>query len=188
MHNTYIFLRHAKVRKDTDAHSENWVLSEDGIKFIEEVAITGIFDNVEKIITSSQKKCIQTAFFLAERLDKEILTNPGLNEIDKGTTLIEDPEEYIEQVKNVFDNYSESVSDWEPANQALRRFQLAMERIEQEYKHNTILIVSHGIVLTLYFNYLLKENQGKLFPRWKDLKSCAWGKVKDNEVLRDIVL
>jgi len=188
MPNTYIFLRHAKVRKDTDAPSDTWVLSEEGIKFIEEVAATGIFDNIEKIITSSQKKCIQTAYFLADRLDKEIVTNPGLNEIDKGTDLIEDPEEYEEQVKKVFENYSESVSGWEPANHAFRRFQLAMDRIEQEYKHNIILIVSHGIVLTLYFNYLLKENQGNLFPRWKALKGCAWGRVKDNEVLRDIVL
>ena len=188
MPNTYIFLRHTKVRKDTDAHSETWVLSEEGIKFIEEVAATGIFDNVERIITSSQKKCIQTAYFLAERLGKDIITNPGLNEIDKGANLIEEPEEYEEQVKKVFENYSESVGGWEPANQAFRRFQVTMDRIEQEYRHNIILIVTHGIVLTLYFNHLLKENQGSLFPRWKALKSCAWGRVKDNEVLRDIVL
>ena len=96
MHNTYIFLRHTKVRKDTEAPSEKWVMSEEGLKFIEEVAATGIFDNVETIITSTQKKCIQTAYFLAERLDKEIITNPGLNEIDKGTNLIEDPEEMLD--------------------------------------------------------------------------------------------
>lgn len=187
MQNTYVFLRHAKVKKDTSEHSEKWVLSDEGIKFIEEVVATGIFDDVENIISSSQKKVIQTAYFLADRLNKDILTNPSLNEIDKGSELIEDPEEYEKQVIKVLEKPDESISGWEKANQALKRFQLGMDRIEKEHSHKKILIVTHGIVLTLYFASIRKESMKEIISRWKNLKSCAWGIVKDKKIIHDIV-
>ena len=187
MQNTYVFLRHAKVRKDTSEPSDKWVLSEEGIKYVEEVAATGIFDDVNVIISSSQKKVIQTAYFLADRLDKEIVTNPNLNEIDKGSVLIEIPEEYEKQVTRVFEKPDESISGWESANQALKRFQLGMDRIEQEHSHKKILIVTHGIVLTLYFASILKETTEEIISRWKRLKSCAWGIIKEKKIIHDIV-
>ncbi len=187
MHNTYVFLRHAQVTKNTEEHSDKWVLSDKGIKFIEEVAATGIFDDVDTIISSSQKKVIQTAYFLADRLDKKIITNPSLNEIEKGSQLPEDLEEYNKQVVKVLENQEESISDWETANQALKRFQLAIDRIEQEHSHMKILIVTHGIVLTLYFASILKETTEETISRWRKLKSCAWGIVKDKKIIHDIV-
>ena len=74
MKNTYVFLRHAQITKDSTEHSDKWVLSDAGIKYVEEVAATGIFDDVNVIISSSQKKVIQTAYFLADRLNKDIIT------------------------------------------------------------------------------------------------------------------
>ncbi|NPD88415.1 MAG: hypothetical protein HGN29_06810 [Asgard group archaeon] len=186
MQNTIIFLRHAKIKKDTDAHSEKWILSDEGLKYIEEVFTAGIFDDVNVIISSSQKMCIQTAYFLANRLDKEIITNPDLNEIEKGAELIETSAEYMEIAESVLTNYEKDIANWEPANKAYKRYQMAIDRINSEYNHKKILIVSHGIVMTLYFTQQLKEPLSNLFPRYKSLKQCAWGIVKDNEVIRDI--
>jgi broad specificity phosphatase PhoE len=186
MQNTMIFLRHAKVRKDTNEHSEKWVLSEEGLKYIEEVFATGIFDDIDIIISSTQKICIQTAYFLADRLGKEIITNPDLNEIEKGTKLIETSEEYFELAESVLANYERSIANWEPANKAYKRYQLAIERIDKEYNHKKILIVSHGIVMSLYFTHMLKEPLSNIFPRYKALKQCAWGRIRNNVVERDI--
>ena len=186
MKNTYVFLRHAQITKDSTEHSDKWVLSDAGIKYVEEVAATGIFDDVNVIISSSQKKVIQTAYFLADRLNKDIITNPSLNEIDKGSVLIEDPNEYEKHVEKVLEKPDESFSGWESANQALKRFQLGIERIEQEYSHKKILIVTHGIVLTLYFASILKETTNETISRWKRLKSCAWGIVKGKDIIHDI--
>ena len=188
MQNTYVFLRHAKVRKDSNEPSDKWVLSDEGIKYVEEVAATGIFDDVNVIISSSQKKVIQTAYFLADRLNKEIITNPNLDEIDKSATLIEDPEEYERQVIEVFEKPDENINGWESANQALKRFQLGMDRIDKEHSHKKILIVTHGIVLTLYFANILKETTEEIISRWKKLKSCAWGIVKEKKIIHDIVI
>lgn len=187
MQNTYVFLRHAKVRKETSEPSDKWILSDEGIKYVEQVAATGIFDDVNVIISSSQKKVIQTAYFLANRLDKDIITNPSLDEIDKGSLLIEDPEEYQKQVVNIFDKPDESIAGWESANQALKRFQLGIDRIEKEHSHKKILIVTHGIVLTLYFASILKETTEEIISRWKRLKSCAWGIVENKKIIHDIV-
>ena len=187
MHNTYVFLRHAQVTKDITEHSDKWILSDKGIKFIEEVAATGIFDDVDTIISSLQKKVIQTAYFLADRLDKDIITNPSINEINKGSAIVEDPEEYEKQVEKVLEKPDESISGWETANQASKRFQLGIDRIEKEHSHKKILIVTHGIVLTLYFASILRETTEETISRWKKLKSCAWGIVKDKKIIHDIV-
>jgi broad specificity phosphatase PhoE len=187
MENTIIFLRHAKVKKELGSPSEKWVLSEEGIKIIENIVATGIFDDVEVIISSAQKMCIQTSYFLADRLGKEIITNSDLDEIGKGTIFIEHPEDYKQQVKEVFENPNESINEWEPANSALKRFQRGMEKIYRDYSHRKILIVSHGIVMNLYFNYLLKESQDKLLTRYLALKSCAWGRVVGTKVERDFI-
>ena len=181
-----IFLRHARIKKDSDSHSEKWVLSDEGIKYIEEMFAAGTFDDVDVIISSSQKMCIQTAFFLSERLGKEIITNPGLNEIEKGVKLIETSDEYMELAKEVLTNYEKSIANWEPANKAFKRYQMTIERIDKEYNHKKILIVSHGIVMNLYFTHMLKLPLSNLFPRYKSLKQCAWGIIKDNVVERDI--
>ncbi|MCG3226253.1 MAG: histidine phosphatase family protein [Candidatus Heimdallarchaeota archaeon] len=186
MQNTMIFLRHAKIQKNPNSHSEKWILSDEGLKYIEEVFTAGIFDDVDVIISSSQKMCIQTAYFLADRLGKEITTKPDLNEIEKGTELIETSAEYLELAESVLTNYEKSIANWEPANKAYKRYQMVIDRIDSEYNHKKILIVSHGIVMTLYFTQLLKEPLSNLFPRYKSLKQCAWGIVKDNEVTRDI--
>ena len=130
--------------------------------------------------------CIQTAYFLADRLGKEIITNPDLNEIEKGTTLIETSDEYFELAESVLTNYEKSIANWEPANKAFKRYQMAIDRIDREYNHKKILIVSHGIVMTLYFTHMLKEPLANLFPRYKSLIQCAWGRIRNNKVERDI--
>jgi len=187
MENTIVFLRHAKVKKELESPSEKWVLSDEGVKIIEEIVTTGIFDDVEVIISSAQKMCIQTSYFLADRLGKEIITNSDLDEIDKGTIFIEHPEDYKQQIKEVFENPNESIREWEPASVALKRYQRGMDIINRDYSHQKILIVSHGIVMNLYFNYLLKESQDKLLQRYLSLKSCAWGVVIGNTVEKDFV-
>ena len=187
MNNTYVFLRHALTTIDKELPAEKWVISDKGIEEICNVVSLGKFDDVDVIISSSEKKAIQTAFYLSERIEKEINLNPNLKELDRGEEVIETQEDYETKVWRIFDNPSECSFGWETAEGALGRFKRGISRIENTYSNKKIFIVSHGIVLTLFFGELLGLEKEELFPRWKKLKFCAWGTVIDGKVDRDIV-
>ena len=57
----------------------------------------------------------------------------------------------------------------------------------KKYENKKILIVAHGTVMTLYFSYLQGELD-KAFGRWKNLGFCDFGIIKNNKVIKDIML
>lgn len=187
MNNTYVFLRHALTTIDKELPAEKLVISDKGIEDICSVVSSGKFDDVDVIISSSEKKAIQTAFYLSERIEKEINLNPNLKELDRGEEVIKTQEDYETKVWRIFDNPSECSFGWETAEGALGRFKRGMSRLENTYSNKKIFIVSHGIVLTLFFGDFLGLKNEELFPRWKKLKFCAWGTIIDGKVDRDIV-
>ncbi len=187
MNNTYIFLRHALTTIDKELPAEKWVISDKGIEDICSVVSSGKFDDVDVIIASSEKKSIQTAFYLSERIGKDINLNPNLKELDRGEEIIDSQEDYETRVWRIFDNSSGCNFGWETAENALGRFKRGMSRIENTYSNKKIFIVSHGIALTVFFGDLLGLKNEELFPRWKKLKFCAWGTIIDGKVDRDIV-
>ncbi|MHA1516430.1 MAG: histidine phosphatase family protein [Candidatus Heimdallarchaeaceae archaeon] len=187
MKNTYIFLILALTTIDKSQPAEKWVISETGIEEICNVVSSGKFDDVDVIISSSEKKAIQTAFYLSERIEKEINLNPNLKELDRGQEVIKTQEDYETKVWRIFDNPSECSFGWETAEGALGRFKRGISQIENTYSHKKIFIVSHGIILTLFFGDILRLKKEELLPRWKKLKFCAWGTVINSKVDRDIV-
>ena len=78
------------------------------------------------------------------------------------------------------------IEGWESAHNALTRFQKIIEEIDMKYSDKRILIVSHGIVLTLYFVKLLEIPSNEFFSRWKSLLFCDWGVVKEGKVIKDM--
>jgi len=130
-----------------------------------------ITHDVDIIISSTEKKAIQTAFYLTKKTEKEIITISAFNELNRGEKVIETVEEYRRCVKAIFNEAH--VSGWETAETALKRFRIEIVKIDQEYTEKTILIVSHGIILTLYFGYLLALEICNLFERWEQFKFCT---------------
>ncbi|MBY9000850.1 MAG: histidine phosphatase family protein [Candidatus Heimdallarchaeota archaeon] len=187
MNNTYIFLRHALTEINENKPIDKWVITEKGREAICEVISSGIFDDVDTIISSSEKKAIQTAYFLSERLGKEVHLNPDLKELYRGDEYLETKEEYETRVWRIFDNPTECSFGWETAEKALKRIAKAIKRFDNRYTGKKIFIVSHGIILTLFFGKLLNIEQKEYFQRWKKLKFCGWGSVSGNKVTKDIV-
>ena len=183
MNNTLLFLRHAETEKDKDTPVSKWHLTDDGKKCSESLAKTGVFDDVDIIISSSEKKAYHTALPFAERLGKKIIQIPELCEIDrdKGTLLTK--EEYNATKARIFEDLDYSAHGWETARHALERFRLGVEKIYKEYESKKILVVAHGTVMALYRAFI--ENKlTDIFSVWKSLGFCDWyvvmnGKIKD---------
>ena len=185
MNNTLIFLRHAETKKDKDAPVSKWSLTGEGKKRAQDLAKTSIFDDVDIIISSSEKKAIETAKPFAERLGKEIIQITELGEIgrDKGGLLSK--EEYNTMKARIFEDLDYTAHGWETARHALERFKSAVEKIDKEYECKKVLIVSHGTVMSLYFSELQNDLKN-VFSRWKRLGFCDWGVVKNDDVVKDM--
>lgn len=172
MNNTYIFFRHALTTVDKTQPADKWVISEEGIKDACEKISSGHFDDVDVIISSSEKKAIQTAYYLSQRIEKEIILNPSFRELDRGIKFVGSKEDYETMVWRTFNKPTQSSFGWETAKEALVRFKRGLERIENTYSNKKIFLVSHGIVLSLFISDYYKWDPNKTFEYWKELGFC----------------
>ena len=178
-------LRHAETKLDPSALADRWHISEKGAESALVLASGGVFDNVDLIITSAEDKAFETAVPFARRIDADITRNPSFNELNRGTGPFTSPEEYLERVRIALSDPESSSSGWETAADALRRFEQGIHTIESRTGAHSLLLVSHGLVLSLYFAHLLKTE--KVYERWRRLGFCSWGTVRNGRVVKDIV-
>ncbi len=142
MGNTLYFLRHAETKKNASLPVSRWALTDDGRKKAEALAGTGIFDDADAIISSSEEKAYQTAKPFAERTGKPVIRNPGLNEIDRDKGGMLGKEEYESMKAKIFEDFDFTDHGWETSGHALGRFRAAAEEIDRLYENKKILIVA----------------------------------------------
>ncbi len=130
-------------------------------------------------------KAVLTGEIVAERLGCEIVKCKKFRELDRGKSPVLAREEYEARVRRAMALPDQRVEDWESAEHAIARFKTGIEKVESE-KQEATLIVSHGIILTLYFSELKNESKNA-FERWSQLAFCAWGLTEGSTVLRDII-
>ncbi len=179
-----IILRHAQTTIDFATPVSEWNITNRGMQDAQSIADTGVFDNVLRIYSSPEKKALSTAIPFAKRLGINVISKSGLAELDRGNEFHESKEQYVRCVNSVLSFPPEQVEGWESPHHALERFSQTIENIELEDEQS--LIVSHGIVMSLYFADCLNIRE-KSFQRWKNLTFLAWGKISQRQVLKDIV-
>lgn len=185
--NTFTLLRHAETALEKGKVVSKWSLSKRGEKQALKISQQAIFQTIDKIYTSKEQKAYQTILPLAKALDKKISRKEAFNELnrDKGSYL-ESKEVYQQTVKQCFSNPNHSINNWEKAYDALERFSQGIHLIDRNYENRKILIVSHGLVLNLYFAKL-SEQLARVYDRWLATSFCAYGVVQNKRIIKDIV-
>lgn len=183
--NTYIFLRHAETEKDPSRPAVEWGLTPDALEKIQSHIKNGVFKDVGVVITSTENKAIATAKPVCELLSLSSKEIANFNEVKRGTSFLS-AEEFLAQKEQQLTQLDEAFDGAESARSALERFKQGIEILDKEYENQTILIVTHGTVLSLYFAELLGEFS-KVFTRWNSLSFCAVGIVKNSKVEKDII-
>jgi len=178
-------LRHAETKLDPSVPADRWHISEDGAESARVLASSGVFDSVDLIVTSAEDKAFETAVPIARRIGLEITRDSSFNELSRGTGPFISPEEYLERVRSALNDHESSSRGWETAASALRRFEQGIHSIESDTGARSLLLVSHGLVLSLYFADLLKTEE--VYERWRRLDFCSWGTVRSRTVVKDIV-
>jgi len=147
---------------------------------------TGVFDNVDVIISSKEIKAYQTVLPLSKRLNKPIKRIRELGEINRDKGKVMSKEEYDKLKIKIFDDLDLSVEGWETSRHALERFENGINKINSRYNNKHILIAAHGTVMNLYFAKKQKK-MNELMKRWKSLKFLDYGIIRNNKIVKDIV-
>ncbi|MHA2229976.1 MAG: histidine phosphatase family protein [Candidatus Thorarchaeota archaeon] len=185
MNNEFVFVRHAESIVDDRKAPSNWVLSPIGQKEALELASSAEFQDLNLIVTSDERKAISTATPLSEKLGLKIIQNSAFNELSRAHMPGQTIEQYVKKVERVFSQPDKSIPGWESPQDALNRISDGVEALEVQYDSQKILIVSHGMILSLYFAKLQNE-MVNLYQRWVDLGFCSWGRVRNGQVLKQI--
>ena len=185
MSNCLVFIRHAEPVKDTSAHPVKWQLSDSG-----RAQAVGLLERipwrpVDAIYASEEEKAIQTVMPIAEHFGVKVRTLAAFNEQKRGERFL--PEDEFKALKETkLTDLDANPDDGETSREALVRFMHGIKKVEGMHDDKTIVIGSHGTVLSLYFAYLTGELE-MAYKRWQYIDFCDIGVVVSGRVVRDIV-
>lgn len=181
-----IFLRHADTEKDPNLNASLWGLSEKGKAQSLLLLNDPEINNVDLIYVSQEQKTRLTVEPIVLNLKKGVIESSSFNEVKRGDKFLS-KEEFEEEKKKQLTDLSYHAFNGESCEEALARFKDGVSNIIKGNEEKTILVVTHGTVLNLYFGSLLNVNIEKLNERWKNTDFCAYGIVIDGVVTKDIV-
>ncbi len=179
-----IFLRHAHTKKDPLLNAAKWALSEEGTEQAVLVSGMQIMDQVDVMYISEEQKTFLTIEPLAIKLNKKPQPLSFFNEVKRGDKFLTKEEFEGEKLKQLT-NLDYHAFDGESGNEALERFKGGIETVTKANPNKTILIVTHGTVLNIYFADLL-NSYDELQDRWDRTDFCAIGIVENDSVIQDI--
>lgn len=163
-----ILIRHSLVHIEPGVPSREWPLSEDGRSRAQHLAPQLIPYNTTRIITSDEAKARQTGQIIADALALPWQSAPNLHEHDRqGTPFFSGKAAFETAVSRFFHHPDTLILGNETAHQAFTRFDTAVHHLLAAHPNDTLAIVSHGTVLTLFLSHY---NLFAPFSFWQKLQ------------------
>jgi len=153
-----VLIRHSKTDRNPAVPITCWGLADDGITLAKELSEKEVIKNLDVLYASFQTKALETALLLAKPNAIPIKADDRLTEVTSFTGPFEkDFETYTKNVHDYYADVIDRIHGGETKQEALNRFSTALESIvAAESDHETVGIVSHGNILTL-FSSLYKD-------------------------------
>jgi broad specificity phosphatase PhoE len=134
----------------TGGAAERWPLSEKGRRQAHVLARQDFWRQVELIFSSPEPKASSTAKPAARRWGIPLRTADCLRELHR-PRLIPD---YPKAITRLFAAPEQSVAEMETAAQAARRITRCVKGLVTAHPGQTLAVISHGLVLTLFLAQL----------------------------------
>jgi broad specificity phosphatase PhoE len=164
--NTLILIRHSQSQPERDRPASQWPLTEEGRRRCIALAKRLAAYAPDVIVTSRERKAIETGALVAARLALPTLIAHGLHEHEREQVGWLSNPAFERAVSAFFAQPNELVFGEETATQAGARFDAAVRDVVAAYPAQTIALVSHGTVITLF----LAQHAGvAALPFWKRL-------------------
>lgn len=183
--NRLILVKHSLPEMVPETPAREWTLSKAGRERCQELVekVTPYLPDL--IVSSLEPKAIETAEILARHLARPFRTFEGLHEHDRADVGYLEREQFESRVADFFRHPEDLVLGKETARQARERFSRALASVEIEYPNKSILVVSHGTVITLF----VTEQAGlEPFPFWQklDLPSFVVFSLPEHKLLTTV--
>jgi probable phosphoglycerate mutase len=184
-----LLIRHAEPRRVSDAGVADPGLTETGVKQAERLAsylAEGSPSQVTAVYSSTQRRAVETALRVADRLGVAPTQDPDLLEFDHGATFYTPVEEYT----------GDKAAQWEgiaagrwgdhafdlPAFRT--RVHAAMERIIAAHPSATVAIICHGGVINSYLGEVIGASGPMFFaPGYTSITRVAASRSGHRQML-----
>jgi 2,3-bisphosphoglycerate-dependent phosphoglycerate mutase len=162
-----ILIKHAPPEVNPALSSEQWHLGAKGRTVCGPLAERVKTYAPTQIVSSTEPKAVETAQELSRHLKIPMRTQAGLEEHDRRDVPHMRSGEFIAMMELLFRKPSELVLGNETADEALARFEAAVQNVLSQTKDQTPAIVTHGTVMALL---LAQHNPDrKAFELWRQL-------------------
>jgi len=145
------YLTHPQVKIEPAVPVPSWGLSDVGRTRTEALANAGWLSETTQIISSSERKAIETAAIIAGELKVTVEVLDAMHENDRSTTGFLAPDEFETVADQFFADPLVSIRGWERAIDGQLRIVREVERVLARNRSGDVLFVGHGAVGTLLF-------------------------------------
>src|SRR5580704_4601542 len=145
------YLTHPQVKIDPAVPVPSWGLNLLGRARTETLANTGCLSSTTQIISSGERKAIETAEIIARKLNVAVEVREAMHENDRSATGFLPPNEFEAVVNEFFAKHLVAVKGWERAIDAQVRIVHEVEHVLARNRAGNVLFVGHGAVGTLLF-------------------------------------
>lgn len=148
------YLSHPEVLVDPDTPVPDWPLNAIGKKRVQALARSGALQGTVAVISSAERKALDTAEPLAAALGCPMEIRPQMHENDRSATGFLPPAEFEQVADQFFAHPDDSIHGWETARAAQVRIVREVAHCLRQYPEGNILITGHGGVGTLLYCHL----------------------------------
>ncbi len=145
------YLTHPQVKIEPAVPVPSWGLSDVGRMRTEALANAGWLSETTQIISSGERKAIETAAIIAGQLKVTVEVRDAMHENDRTTTGFLAPDEFETVADQFFADPLVSIRGWERAIDGQLRIVREVERVLARNRSGDVLFVGHGAVGTLLF-------------------------------------
>lgn len=161
-----ILIKHSEPAIDPGAPPNSWHLSEEGRRRSTTLATRLEPYMPEVVLTSEEPKATETAQIVSDWLGLKVIAHPRLHEHDRTGAPFGTQEDFERTASIFFESPGELVWGNETAEQARERFSGAIDDILERYPCDTVAVVAHGTVITLF---VTQYAEVEAFGFWKRL-------------------
>lgn len=160
-----ILVKHSVPEMDETRLASTWKVSNEGQVRARRMAEQLEDFEPEVILSSNEPKAKETAEIVASQLQLDIQIVAGLHEHDRSNVPFLPHEVFQVSIREFFQKPDELVFGRETANQAYARFYQAVHSILNANRNKTIIIVTHGTVISLFVARLTGSSDLELWNR-----------------------
>ena len=179
-----ILVKHAQPVLDATRPAREWQLGAEGLAQAHRLAAALRPFLPLRVVSSPERKAVRTSEVIAGELAVALTIVDDLRELDRRVLPILPSEEHEALNERLFLEFDRAVLGTESARAALDRFDRAVRDLVKTRDARTLVIISHGTVISLLVS---AHNAIDPLEFWKALKCSSFVVLDPSLVLREVV-